>query len=371
MVRAARKAGGKQVKLDGRNILVSYGARLLVPILGAALGYYWYSPQWKGAAAGFLVGLIVVSFELFFEQVPLDTMIAGLLGIVLGLVGAKLIDWAIVQVDNPVLYSWDQKYNLLIKVTLAYLGFMIFVRKKEELELLDRDLILKGGRRKGADIKLLDTSALIDGRIADVCETKFLSGILVVPRFVLKELQDVADSSDSQKRASGRRGLEMLARLQENPDMPVKIFDKDYPRIAEVDVKLTELAKELHAKIITTDFNLNKAAAVQGVTVLNVNDLANAVKPVVLPGQSMTVFVAKEGKESDQGVGYLDDGTMVVVENGRRFIGRRVELSVASILQTSAGRMIFTRPRERGQDPDRHAESGEHPEGRRGHHDRS
>lgn len=352
--------------------LVSYGARMLVPMCGAILGYYWYAPGWKGIVGGLAVGSVVVGIELFFEQIPLDTMIAGLLGVVLGLVAAKLIDWAIFQMDSPAMYSWDQKYNLPIKVVLGYMGFMIFVRKKEELALLDKDLILKGGgRTKGADVKLLDTSALIDGRIADVCETKFLSGVFIIPRFVLKELQDVADSSDTQKRAAGRRGLEILARLQENKDFPVKIFDKDFPRVQEVDAKLTELAKELHAKIVTTDFNLNKAAAVQGVTVLNLNDLANAIKPVVLPGQTMTVFVAKEGKESDQGVGYLDDGTMVVVEDGRRFIGRRIELSVASILQTSAGRMIFTRPRDKN--PERHPDPNEHPSGereRRGHHGR-
>jgi uncharacterized protein YacL len=354
------------VRFDKANVFISYMARALVPMLGAALGYYFYSRGWQGIVYGGIAGGVVVAFEIFFEQVPLDTMIAGLLGIVLGLVAAKLIDWTIFQMDSPLFYSLSQRYNLPVKVVLGYLGFMIFVRKKEELELLDRDLILKGGRRKGSDIKLLDTSALIDGRIADVCETKFLSGVFVIPQFVLKELQSVADSGDSQKRAAGRRGLEILARLQENSDIPVKIFEKDYPRLTEVDAKLTELARELHAKIVTTDFNLNKAAAVQGVAVLNLNDLANAVKPVVLPGQSMSIFVAKEGKESDQGVGYLDDGTMVVVEDGRRLIGRRVELSVASILQTSAGRMIFTRPKDRpDRTPERHADSNDHSNERR------
>jgi len=352
---------------------MSYITWALVPILGACLGYYFYARGWQGIICGALVGAVVVACELYFERVPLDTMIAALIGVILGLVTAKLIDWAILQTDNASLYAWAQRYNLPIKVVLSYLGFMISVRKKEELELLDRDLILKGGRRKGGDIKLLDTSALIDGRIADVCETKFLSGVFMVPQFVLKELQAVADSGDSQKRTAGRRGLEILARLQDNADIPVKIFDKDYPGLSEVDLKLTEMAKELHAKIVTTDFNLNKVAAVQGVTVLNVNDLASAVKSVVLPGQSMAVFVVKEGKESDQGVAYLDDGTMVVVEDGRKLIGRRVDVSVASILQTSAGRMIFTRPKDRDKGPDKHTDSGdhskEHPNNeRRGHH---
>ena len=360
------------MKLNPESAFMSYLTRALVPILGACLGYYFYSRGWQGVVCGAGVGIAVVASEVYFERVPLDTMIAGLIGIILGLVTAKLIDWGIFQMDNAALYDWAQKYNLPIKVVLGYLGFMISIRKKEELELLDRDLILKGGRRKGADIKLLDTSALIDGRIADVCETKFLSGIFMIPQFVLKELQTVADSSDAQKRTAGRRGLEIMARLQENPDIPVKIFDKDYPHLSEVDLKLTEMAKELHAKIVTTDFNLNKVAAVQGVTVLNLNDLASAVKPVVLPGQAMAVFVVKEGKESDQGVGYLDDGTMVVVEDGRKLIGRRVDVSVASILQTSAGRMIFTRPKdrpERDKGPERQGDSNDH-DRQRHHHNR-
>jgi uncharacterized protein YacL len=356
------------VKIQKSELFTAYLTRVLMPILGAALGYYFYSHGWEGVVCGALVGLVVVGLELYFEQVSLDSMVAGLLGIILGLVAAKLIDWTIFQMDNAVLYTWDQRFNLPIKVVLAYLGLMIFVQKKEELELLDRDLFLKGGRRKGADIKLLDTSALIDGRIADVCETKFVSGVFLIPQFVLKELQAVADSADSQKRTAGRRGLDILARLQENKDVSVKIYDKDYPHLNEVDAKLSELARELHAKIITTDFNLNKAAVVQGVTVLNLNDLASAVKPMVLPGQSMTVYVVKEGKESDQGVGYLDDGTMVVVEEGRRLIGRRVELSVASILQTSAGRMIFTRPKDRPERNQGNNDSGDRSNDRRGHH---
>jgi uncharacterized protein YacL len=222
------------------------------------------------------------------------------------------------------------------------------VRRQQELDAIDRgEISTKGARRRGQDIKVIDTSAIIDGRIADVFETKFLTGPVIIGRFILKELQDIADSSDSAKRARGRRGLDILQRLQEHPDIQVKVYEKDYPEVKDVDGKLVVMARELDAKILTTDFNLNKVASLQGVTVLNVNDLANALKPAVLPGEHMTIFIAKEGKEKEQGVGYLDDGTMVVVEEGRKLVGKKVEAIVTSVLQTSAGRMIFTRLKER------------------------
>jgi len=248
--------------------------------------------------------------------------------------------------ENPKLYELMRTYSLLIKISFAYLGLVIAVRKKGELSLLDRDIFARRPTKKIQELKILDTSAIIDGRIADICEAKFLSATLIVPRFILKELQDIADSSDPMKRARGRRGLEILSRLQECPEVNVKIFDKDYPEVKETDLKLISLAKDLEARILTTDFNLNKVAGIEGVTVLNVNDLSNALKPVVLPGEPMSIFVVKEGKERDQGVGYLDDGTMVVVEEGRRYIGKKIEAIVTSIIQTSAGRMIFTRPKE-------------------------
>ncbi len=198
-------------------------------------------------------------------------------------------------------------------------------------------------RRRGAEVKVLDASAIIDGRVVDVCETRFLSGSLVVPRFVQAELHRLAGSSDAMQRARGRRGLDILARLQENPEAPVRIVEKDVPDASDIDTKVVRLAKGLGAKVVTTDFNLNKIAALEGVVCLNINDLGTAIKPVVLPGESMPLFMMKEGKERDQGIGYLDDGTMVVVEDGRRFIGKRVEVGVSSILQNPAGRMVFGR----------------------------
>jgi len=187
---------------------------------------------------------------------------------------------------------------------------------------------------------------IIDGRIADICETGFLEGTFVVPQFILQELQYIADSSDPLKRARGRRGLDILHKIQKMADLNVRIIEEDFPKIKDVDSKLVALAKILNAKIITNDFNLNKVAELQGVAVLNINELANAVKPVVLPGETMKVFILKEGKEVGQGVAYLDDGTMVVVENARRFIGKNVEVAVTSVLQTTAGRMIFTKLKE-------------------------
>ena len=194
--------------------------------------------------------------------------------------------------------------------------------------------------------KLLDTSVIIDGRIVDLCETEFIEGTLVVPHFILQELQHISDSSDGLKRARGRRGLDILNVLQKMSTIKVELVEDDFPHVKEVDTKLIELAKQMDAKVLTNDFNLNKVAGIQGVKVLNINDLCNALKPVVLPGETIRVFVLKEGKEAGQGVAYLDDGTMVVVDHAKRWIGKNADVIVTSVLQTSAGRMIFTRLKE-------------------------
>jgi uncharacterized protein YacL len=233
---------------------------------------------------------------------------------------------------------------LLMNAFFGYMGVTIGIREGERFNPANIKKLFKGGVDE--NLKLLDTSVIIDGRIADVCETEFLDGILIIPQFILQELQHIADSSDSLKRARGRRGLDILHRIQKMGHMEVRITDDDFPKIREVDSKLIALAKRMGAKVITNDFNLNKVAELQGVTVLNINDLSNAVKPVALPGEAMRVFVLKEGKEAGQGVAYLDDGTMIVVENGRRFINKNVEVSVTSVLQTAAGRMIFTKLKE-------------------------
>ena len=317
--------------------------RLLVIIAGPIIGYFQIYPGAKGILIGTGAAILVILVEILIEKVALDTMVAGGIGIILGLIAAKLIDYSVALMGNPSVDTFFKSYSLLVKVVLAYIGMLLAIKKKEELELLDRNIILSSKRRGGVTMKVIDTSALIDGRITDICETKFLEGTLVIPNFVLKELQEISDSPDSSKRNLGRRGLDILKKLQETKQVTVKIFEKDYPKIEEVDAKIVKLADELDARILTADFNLNKVAAVQGIAVLNVNELSNAIKPPVLPGEAMKVFVLKEGKEPKQGVAYLDDGTMVVIEGGRRYIGRKVDVMVNSILQTAAGRMIFAR----------------------------
>ena len=221
---------------------------------------------------------------------------------------------------------------------------MLGVIKSREIEIPGLDRIVEDSGSKNT--KILDTSVIIDGRVADISEAGFLEGPLIIPQFVLKELQQIADSPDSLKRNRGRRGLDILQRMQKNMEIDIQFLDQDFPKIKEVDAKIVALGKELDAKVLTNDFNLNKVAELQGVGVLNINQLANAVKPVVLPGEMMNVYILKEGKEAGQGVAYLDDGTMVVVDNARRLIGKSLDVLVTSVLQTTAGRMIFTRPKE-------------------------
>lgn len=319
-------------------------------VVFAALGWLQLYQDVRGVLAGAAVGVAVMFVQALLTQVHLVTIVLGGIGAVLGLLLARAVDATVLQMGSAETVRQWEEYALLARVALAYLGLVIALKKVPELDTLDKD-ILSIGKKRGKELKVLDTSAIIDGRIADICETKFLSGTLVVPRFVMQELHTLADSADSLKRARGRRGLDILARLQENPDVTVQIFDREVPEPADVDGKVVRLAKELNSQVITTDFNLHKVAALDGVQVLNVNDLSGALKPVVLPGEGMSVFLMKEGKEKDQGVGYLDDGTMVVVEDGRKHVGKRIEVSVSSILQTSAGRMIFAKAREKGPTP--------------------
>jgi len=306
------------------------------------LVYYQIADDRTGIMIGLAVGVVLVAVEIALESISLLTVIFGMLGASAGIIISKLVDYVVYQVGNDELWQGWVKYSILRYFAFGMVGLMVSVRKFPELDTLDRD-ILAVSRKRGSDMRVVDTSAIIDGRIVDVCETGFLTGKIVIPRFVLNEVHTLADSPDKMTRAKGRRGLDMIARMQELPDTSVKIMDKDIPEIDEVDGKLVRLAKDLGAKVVTTDFNLNKVSTVEGVGCLNVNDLTIALKPVVLPGEKMSVFVMKEGKEREQGVGYLDDGTMVVVEEGKKLISKRVEVTVNSILQTSAGRMIFTR----------------------------
>jgi uncharacterized protein YacL len=226
---------------------------------------------------------------------------------------------------------------------MTYCGLIVGAAKGDMLNLAALGGLFGGEKMSKNTFKILDTSVIIDGRIVDIAETGFIDGSIVIPQFVLHELQMVADSSDSMKRQRGRRGLDILQRLQKMPDLNVQILEDDFPAVREVDMKLIELAKIYTCKIVTNDFNLNKVAQLHGVEVLNINELANALRPVVLPGETMRVFILKEGKEYNQGVAYLDDGTMVVVDNARKMISKTIDISVTSVLQTTAGKMIFGR----------------------------
>jgi uncharacterized protein YacL len=263
-----------------------------------------------------------------------------MVGILAGALGNQVV--AKLPIQKPEI---TQPLALLLYTVCAYLGIVLGLWKGPEFRAGDEET-LGGGAGQASSPKILDTSVIIDGRIADICETGFLEGPLIVPQFVLKELQHIAGSPDSIKRNRGRRGLDILQRIQKNIDITVRIVDHDFPKIREVDTKLVALGKALKGKVLTNDFNLNKVAELQGVPVLNVNQLANAVKPVVLPGEVMNVHIMKEGKEYGQGVAYLDDGTMVVVDNAKRYVSKHIDVIVTSVLQTTAGRMIFTRLRE-------------------------
>jgi uncharacterized protein YacL len=245
-------------------------------------------------------------------------------------------------IRNSVPASHTQSFlQILVMLLMAYVGLIVGANKGDLLNLAALGGIFGGEKQSKKSYKILDTSVIIDGRIADIAETGFLDGIIVTPQFVLRELQLVADSADSLKRNRGRRGLDVLQRLQKMATLEIQIVENDFPSVREVDLKLIELAKLYEGKIITNDFNLNKVAQLQGVEVLNINELANSLKPIVLPGETMRVFILKEGKEYNQGVAYLDDGTMVVVDNARKMIGKTIDVSVTSVLQTTAGKMIF------------------------------
>jgi len=287
-----------------------------------------------------VLALLIILAEIRVRALSLKTLIGAAMGSILGIIGASLISLVIgrMRVSLPV----ETFAQVMVLILMTYVGLVSGATKGEYIDLSALGGIFsERGLRKFQ--KVLDTSVIIDGRISDICKTGFLEGTLVVPHFVLRELQQIADSADSIKRNRGRRGLDILEKIKGIPGVTVQVMEKDYPDVKEVDLKLIELAKELGGKIVTNDFNLNKVSQLRGVDVLNINELANALKPVVLPGETMKVFILKEGKEYNQGVAYLDDGTMVVVDNARRMIGKTIATQVTSVLQTTAGKMIFGR----------------------------
>src|SRR5580692_358432 len=293
------------------------------------------------AGTGLLLAALVLLAELRLRRSGTGGLIGGALGVAWGVFSALIVTLIISRTSLAEPTKSFLEYAALF--AFAYLGLMLGSQRGQELAVAPPPETLSGEPHIAESVKLLDTSVLIDGRIADVCEAHFLDGVLGVPKFVLHELQLVADSSDSLKRQRGRRGLEVLQRMQKMPNVDVRILEQDSPSAGDVDHKLVELARRLGAKIVTNDFNLNKVATVQGLSVLNVNQLANALKPVVLPGEPMRVLILREGKEHNQGVAYLNDGTMVVVDGGRRLINKSVDIQVTSVHQTTAGKMIFGR----------------------------
>jgi len=299
--------------------------------------------RYLSAVAGLILAGGIIFFELRIRRASLKTLIGAAVGSTLGIIGSTLIGFLIAaQHWDPPIRSF---VTLLLTLFMGYVGLLVGAAKGDYLDLSALGGLLSDRNQK-VSFKILDTSVIIDGRVADIAEAGFLGGTILVPQFVLRELQQIADSSDSAKRNRGRRGLDVLQRVQKNHNLEVQIYDADFPQVREVDLKLIELGKQLQAPIVTNDFNLNKVAHLRGVEVLNINELANALKPVVLPGETMRVFILKEGKEYNQGVAYLDDGTMVVVDNARRLIGKNVDMIVTSVLQTTAGKMIFGRADE-------------------------
>lgn len=308
-----------------------------------AAGYFFplfRLPRAASAGVALSIGAIIMYLETRIRRTQFKVIWSSTIGTYAGV----FLGWSLGEVYKNI--TTDAPTALFIRIffliIMPYIGFLVGAQKSEWLDPSHLFRFFKE-KRIGRSYKILDTSVIIDGRITDLCDTGFIEGTLVIPQFVLKELQFIADSPDSLKRQRGRRGLDVLNHLQKSSQIAVLVWETDFPEIRDVDSKLIELARQLDAKIITNDVNLNKVAKLRGVSVMNINELANALRPVVLPGESMRVFIIKEGKEKDQGVGYLDDGTMVVVDNSRRFIGQNIDITVTSVLQTTVGKMIFGR----------------------------
>jgi uncharacterized protein YacL len=328
------------------DLIVIRALFVIVLTVSAALLRPFGLEQLQAAAAGVALGGFIIFFEGRLERVSLKRLIGAAFGSVLGILGAFLMSLVLERA-----FPAQGFVHVALLLWMMYVGLVVGAKKGDMLNLSALGGIFGGEKSSKKTHKILDTSVIIDGRIADIAETGFLDGVLVTPQFVLRELQLVADSADSMKRNRGRRGLDILQRIQKMAHLTVQIVEDDFPQIRDVDMKLIELAKVYDCKIVTNDFNLNKVAQLRGVEVLNINELANSLKPIVLPGETMRVFILKEGKEYNQGVAYLDDGTMVVVDNAKKAISRTIEISVTSVLQTTAGKMIFGKWDERTHPP--------------------
>jgi uncharacterized protein YacL len=341
-------AHARNLHQDAGTFLDLFTLRLIFLAVCATAGYHFRPfsvSKYLGALAGFAVAFAAILFELRLRRASLRRLIGAGVGAILGILGAFLSSLIFMHTTMP--ESTRSFFSLFIFLLMAYIGLVLGANKGDMLNLQAFGGLFGTERNMKHSFKLLDTSVIIDGRVADIAEALFLDGTIIIPQFVLRELQLVADSADPLKRQRGRRGLEVLQRIQKMPHLEVQIVDDDFLQIPEVDLKLIELAKRYDAKVVTNDFNLNKVATLQGIEIMNVNQLANALKPVVLPGEIMRVFILREGKEYNQGVAYLDDGTMVVVDGARKMINKTIDISVTSVHQTTAGKMIFGRFDER------------------------
>src|SRR5580693_6048986 len=341
------------------------GFRFVFTIVCTLVGYHFRPfsvTGGYGALGGFVFAVAVILFEVRLRKASLRRLIGAVTGSILGILAAYLTSLIFMHTTMP--ESTRSYFSLSVFLVMTYMGLVLGASKGDMLNLQALGGLFGSERNTKHSVKVLDTSVIIDGRVADIADAQFLDGTIVIPQFVLRELQLVADSADPLKRQRGRRGLEVLQRIQKMAHLEVQIADDDFLQIPEVDLKLIELAKRYDAKIVTNDFNLNKVAALQGIEILNVNQLANALKPVVLPGETMRVFILREGKEYNQGVAYLDDGTMVVVDGARKMINKTIDITVTSVHQTTAGKMIFGRYDERGEQqiPRAAPQSAPHPE---------
>lgn len=317
-----------------------FSIRILFIIISVMVGYQSIEPPLSGAFIGALISAIIILSEIAVRKVSVRGLSSTVFGLVLGLIMAKLVGdaFSLTQLEPGFLYN----VRIVLTLVFCYLGMVLGLRGKDQFNIVIPYVRLHR-QDQAEEVIVVDTSAIIDGRIQDVLKTKFLEGKIVIPRFVLKELQQIADSTDPIKRQRGRRGLEILNAIRKEASINISLNEEEFPEVREVDAKLVKLAQLLEGKVLTVDYNLNHVASLQGIKVLNINELANAIKPVVFPGEQMHIKLLKEGKEYNQAVGYLDDGTMVVVEEARKSIGQEVKVVVTSVLQTPAGRMIFTK----------------------------
>lgn len=352
-------AGPRIVRGQAGTFWDMFAVRVIFVVVCGAAGFHFrpFSLSRSVATlAGVSFAIAVIFLELRLRRASLRRLIGAVTGSILGILGAYLTSLILTHTTMP--ESTRSFFSLAVFLVMAYIGLVLGANKGDMLNLQALGGLFGSERSMRPTSKLLDTSVIIDGRVADIAEAQFLDGNIIIPQFVLRELQLVADSGDPMKRQRGRRGLEVLQRIQKMTHLDVQIAEDDFAQIAEVDMKLIELAKRYDAKIVTNDFNLNKVATLQGIDVMNVNQLANALKPVVLPGEAMRVFILREGKEYNQGVAYLDDGTMVVVDGARKMINKTIDIIVTSVHQTTAGKMIFGRYDERGEQPSRSAAIG-------------